>query len=523
MQRRIFSIVLTLALIACAGCVDFGANRTVGINSTGTVVGLAFLDRNANGVFETAIDAVVPGVAIRVIPAGALNPTVRVVTAPNGVFGAPDLPVGDYRLVVDPTTVPDSIRLIEVTTPTVRVAAGDSVGVLVVLSYPIAKVRDARTLPLGKRIFIEGVTLNAWSTYGDSTLHVSDSTGVIRATRVAPSNVTSGQRVRVLGTTDVRDGLPTLTDATVFQLASATPPSPIILSTANAARASNGTLDAALVQISTATILGGIGTPSGDFLVTINDGSGLLEVLIDRSTGITLTQLIPGALLNVTGLLVPSGRVNEWQLKPRSNADMAVSFQTATVAQARQQPVGKLVSVDATALNSWVTFGDSTVHITDGTGFIRTVRTQAVTIFPGDRIRVLGVVAFRDGQPVLTSATVSVLGSGTLPLAEATTTLLASKADNGRLDAAQVKVTNATVADTATVNGDFVMHVNDGSGLLEVLLDRDSGFQLAPFIPGAVLNVTGVLVPLPTGRDWRLKPRFPTQQGTVPPDVVIVR
>jgi hypothetical protein len=145
-------------------------------------------------------------------------------------------------------------------------------------------------------------------------------------------------------------------------------------------------------------------------------------------------------------------------------------------------------------------------------------------MFPGDRVRVLGVVTFRDGQPVLSNATIAVLGPGTLPLAERITTLLASRADNGRLDAAQVKVTEATVADTATAtNGDFVMHVTDGSGLLEVLLDRDAGFQLSPFKPGAVLDVTGVLVPLPQGGNFRLKPRFPSNQGGQLPDVVVVR
>ena len=210
--------------------------------------------------------------------------------------------------------------------------------------------------------------------------------------------------------------------------------------------------------------------------------------------------------------------------KPRSNSDLAVSFQTATIAQARLLPIGRLVQVDATALNSWITFNDSTVHLMDATGFIRGVRIQPVNLIAGDRIRVLGVVAFRDGQIVLSNATATILGNGVLPIAERLTTLLADNADNGRLDAAQVKITNATVTDTLTLtNGDFLVHVDDGTGALEVLIDRDAGFQLSPFKPGAVLDVTGVLVPLPTGRDWRLKPRHSPTQGAFPPDVVVVR
>ena len=186
---------------------------------------------------------------------------------------------------------------------------------LVVLSYPVVKAREARTMALGKRVILEGVTLNAWTTYGDSTLHIADSTGVIRASRVAQSNVSSGQRVRLLGTTALRDGQPTLTDATLFQLGSGTTPDPVALTTAAASRASGGNqLDAALVVVANATILGGQTTPAGDFIVTINDGSGLLEVLIDRSASINAGQIVAGALLNVTGLLAPSTRAGEWQL-----------------------------------------------------------------------------------------------------------------------------------------------------------------------------------------------------------------
>ena len=296
----------------------------------------------------------------------------------------------------------------------------------------------------------------------------------------------------------MRDGLRTLTDGSVFALGSAQLPPPVTLTTNVAANALAGTLDGALVQIVNAVILGGTVNGVGDLALSVNDGSGLLEVVIDRSTNISGTQFIAGALLNATGLLVPSGTAGQWQLKPRSPTDVTVSFPTATIAQARQLPLGRLVSVEAVALNSWVTFADSTVHMSDSTGNMRAIRVQPANLFAGNRVRMLGVIGFRDGQPVITAATATVLGDALIPLAPLLSTAIAATADNGRLDAALVRVANAVIADTATVTtqgqnaGDFVVHVSDGSGSLEVVFDRDSGFQLSAFIPGATLNITGV-------------------------------
>ena len=85
MQRSI-NIALTLALLACAGCVDFNANRVIEVKSTGTVVGLAFLDRNGNGTMDATVDAAVPNVAVRVVPAGAATPAARVISTSNGLL-----------------------------------------------------------------------------------------------------------------------------------------------------------------------------------------------------------------------------------------------------------------------------------------------------------------------------------------------------------------------------------------------------------------------------------------------------
>jgi hypothetical protein len=432
-----------------------------------------------------------------------------------GSLVAEALPVGDYELMVESPTVPDSIRLIRVgsnpaasDTTKAHITANDTTAMVVVLGHPTESVAQARALGPGKRVFIEGVTLNAWSTYGDSTLHVADATGVIRATRVASVAVSSGQRVRVLGTTDVRNGQATLTDAVAFPLGSGQAPTPAVVSTAVAASADNGRLDAALARVNQAGILSVETNPFGDVVLSVTDGSGLLQVMLDRQTGIAAAPYIPGAILSAVGVLVPSEtRGGEWQLKPRSVSDLTVSFTTATVAQARQMQVGRIVSIEGVALNAWAAFADSTVHVADSTGVIRATRVQASNLFAGDRVRMLGTIVFRDGQPTLTGVTPTVLGQGVPPIAERVNSGTAASAGGGRLDAGLVRVVGAVIGDTATAGGDFPLAVDDGSGFLEVLLDRDAGFQLRQYEPGAIIDVTGLLVPEPGGRAWRLKPR----------------
>lgn len=86
------------------------------------------------------------------------------------------------------------------------------------------------------------------------------------------------------------------------------------------------------------------------------------------------------------------------------------------------------------------------------------------------------------------------------------TSQAAATADGGALDAALVRVDNATITDTATVAGDVVLTVDDGSGAMEIVLDRDVGFILALLGPTVVIDATGLLVPTGSG-SWQLKPR----------------
>ena len=69
-----------------------------------------------------------------------------------------------------------------------------------------------------------------------------------------------------------------------------------------------------------------------------------------------------------------------------------------------------------------------------------------------------------------------------------------------------LKMTSSLDTDTTTVGGDYVATVDDGSGAVLVVFDQDAGLTQSVYVPGVVIDATGVLVPDGLGR-WVIKPR----------------
>ncbi len=193
---------------------------------------------------------------------------------------------------------------------------------------------------------------------------------------------------------------------------------------------------------------------------------------------------------------------------PRTRSDISLGFPTVTVSEARALPAGQTVVIVGTALNARSAFNDTTVHISDPTGFIRSTRVRPGTVLAGDLVRFIGTTARRDGQPVLDEAQPFVLDAGTLPAPVLLSTGTAATASNGTLDAAQVQVRQVTIVSMETVGNERKIIVNDGSGPLEVRVRTDTGIELMPLAVNKLFNLTGVLAPDPTtpGR-WRLRLR----------------
>jgi hypothetical protein len=279
------------------------------------------------------------------------------------------------------------------------------------------------------------------------------------------------------------------------------------VTTAEAATARSGALDAALVQVSDARILDSSTTATGEVQLKVDDGSGILTVALARNAGIVSeTPLIRGVQVTVTGILVPAATGSGWVLKPRASADVAAEVRELTVAEARQEPVGAYVSIRGVALMNSAAFADASLHVADATSAIRVVGIRSLFVTAGDSLRLSGLISVSGGQPVLSNPTSTLLGRATPPSPGALTADEAAKASGGRLDAALVQVRGVKVDSIALTTRGTFLYTSDASGTLIVGLDEN--LVTPPAIAkGDTLDVVGVLAPLGSGQPWILRPR----------------
>ncbi|HSJ30823.1 MAG TPA: OB-fold nucleic acid binding domain-containing protein, partial [Longimicrobiales bacterium] len=428
------------------------------------------------------------------------------ITEVDGSFLIDRVAIGQYRLVARRgATLGDTVDVLAISNASISVAAADTVVRLIPLGYPNITAAAARALPAGRRVMVTGIALNTWTAFADSTLHLRDASGSIRAVRTFPSPVQAGDSVRIFGTTGLNNGQAVLADASVRILSAAVGvPAPDSVGTGEAATADAGVRADGQVRIAGALILDTTSV-AGDRVLGVDDGSGRLEVVLDRNVVFDAGPWVPGATFHGTGVLVPNP-AGGWQMKPRLRAEAAVTFPSVTVAAARGTAAGLRVVIEGIALNSWSAFADSTVHIADATGAIRGVKVLG-NVAAGDSIRLNGTVSSRNGQPVLTGATAATLVAGAgLPPIDSVSTSSAASALSGARDAGQVRIGGSITGTQNLPTGDLILTVNDGSGSVEVFFDKDVAFNAGPYQTGALLRASGVLVPTGTGT-WQLKPR----------------
>ncbi len=503
MNRTKFARALGVILIA--SCDNAGQESILDITSTGTVVGGVFFDVDGSGSRDSS-DLNLPGIRVGLVFArGNQEFAASAVTRGDGTFQVNDVPVGSYTFVVDSSTLGDTAQVARIDTSAVDVLPNDTVAVQVIVSFPTFGGTNISQLPTGTRVFIQGVALNQVQAFGDTTLHVADTSGAIRVADVRGDPVATGDSVRVSGTVATRGTEFLLRNGRVTRLGIGNLPAADSISTSVAALADSSRFNSALVRIAGATVTD-TATVDGNFVVGIDDGTGRLTMILDEAISFNRINFRPPAELNVSGLLVQSNDGSR-QLKPRSVSDVDLRVPFVTVDGVRAGTPGDTVLVIGVTANDPTIFGDSTLHLSDATRAIRVTDVSGPAIVTGDSLLIRGVVAARAGQPVLRAVAVTNLASvGFRDPVDASSSQGAS-AGNGAIDAVLVLVENAVVQDTATSGGDFVVTVDDGSGDLKVRLDADVGLSNSDFVPGAQFDLTGLLVPTGSNNEWELKPR----------------
>lgn len=320
-MRAALRVALAAGAALGAACSNAGQDRVLGVQASGVIRGLAYVDRNGDHSFDMG-DTALAGLRVRLIITGTADTVARALSDSLGVFRFSNVPVGTVVVAIDSTSLPgDSLVIAAIDVPVASVTPNDSVLVHVRVGYPELSIAAARTQPVGKRVFVAGITTTNSFTFGDSTLRLADVTAAILLTRVKAA-VLAGDSGRFLATLGTRNGQPTLDSPTLYLVSLASAPVRLV-STAGAATADTAKLDAALISVAKALVKD-TATVAGNRHLTVDDGSGPLVVQLDTVAGFRAGALNPdtvGATLTVTGVLAPMGS-GAWLLLPRSPSDV---------------------------------------------------------------------------------------------------------------------------------------------------------------------------------------------------------
>jgi hypothetical protein len=251
-------------------------------------------------------------------------------TNAEGRFVLPIVPAGAYRVALDPEHAPDSVHVfgLEEAEPFL-VAPQTTQDVVIRVAFPVFTLAEVRALPAGERVVTHGIALNSRSSFGDGVVHLQEGNIYLRATGVDRSGLTPGDSVRFVGITARDEGQPILTQVRPSILVDdAVLVAPVELTTSAAASAAGGTLDAALVRIEDAAVVSAVAL-GPHYLVTANDGSGPVEILLRDFLGFDRGPLVPGTatITRGVGLLVPvqvGPGQTRWRITPRSQGDLDV-------------------------------------------------------------------------------------------------------------------------------------------------------------------------------------------------------
>lgn len=321
-------LVATLALaVALGACEDDGGRNPLVVESTGTVSGVLFEDRDRNGQAGGG-DRGVEGWSVTLRQSGG-GTHGTAVTDTAGRFTFSEVPIGGAVLEVDENLLGDTLELFGVALEPFILGADEvrqlQPGVRL-LTYELAEVR---TLAPGLPLFTSGIALNSLNS-AVRTLHIKTDDGdYLRVGGILSNGLQPGDSVRVRGRTAREAGQPFLQEGAFFLLrATGVIPEPVDVTTFEADGAVSGSLDAALVQIDTAEILTAELLDNDDVRVVVDDGSGPVEILMRAFLGMDEEDFVADTIFftRARGLLVPYEDAGDtrWRLLPRVRSDFRI-------------------------------------------------------------------------------------------------------------------------------------------------------------------------------------------------------
>ncbi|HEX6589608.1 MAG TPA: hypothetical protein VF039_11330 [Longimicrobiales bacterium] len=492
----------------------------------GTISGRFFRDENDNDTYEADEDTTLAGFqAILFAGTDTVGSPVESITVEDdGAFVFDGLAQGDYTILVRPivgATVVD-------TTVSVVVAAGETSNVLIEFEGgdAIATIAQARALPLGSTVTVEGVITAGTGVFSGTTAYFQDETaGIVLFTGSSPFSsldLAVGDSIRVTGVTSAFNQELQIGGGAALEVEVLGRVAPRAPETVTVQDILDNEFQGELVTVNALTIDSVPATATGgNYNIKVHDATGTMIVFIDTDTGIHSSIFSVGQVWNITGLGTSFNALRE--VKPRSPLDIVLTSApggTISIATARALPNAQVVTVTGVVTAGPApdtVFQSNSFYVQDNTGGVLvfcggTGGTSCTSIGAGDSVTVTGTTATFSGEEQITGSATQTLtitehAAGTLPTP---IDIDASDVNAGRFQGRLATTDSVQVVSVSGTGGNVTLQVSDANGTFQVFLDTDTGLTGSMFTVGSSYSLTGILAAFtPSGQptQYQLKPR----------------
>ena len=399
----------------------------------------------------------------------------------------------------------------------------------------IATIAQARALPLGSTVTVEGVVTAGTGVYSSTTAYFQDGTaGIVLFLGSSPFSTLDlqiGDSIRVTGVTSAFSQEMQLGGGAALEVEILGDVAPRASRTVTVSDILANLYQGELVTVNALTIDSLPGTPTGtNWNLRAHDATGSFIVFFDTDAGIHSSTFAVGQVWNITGEATSFNALRE--IKPRSAADIVLTSNpggTMSIATARALPNGQVATVTGVVTagpQPDTVFSGSSFYLQDNTGGILifcggTGGTPCTTIGAGDSVTVTGTTAVFSGEEQLTGS-----ASQTLTLTEhaagtiATPVAIdAADVNSGRFQGRLARADSVTVISKTGEGGNVTLVVEDPFGQFQVFIDTDTGLTGANFTIGSRYRLVGILASfVPAGQpiQYQLKPRSAADVTALP-------
>jgi hypothetical protein len=403
-------------------------------------------------------------------------------------------------------------------------------------------IAEARGLPDGSSVTVAGTTLSD-SAFTEGGGYLADATGGI-AVLLAEGSFARGLQITVTGILDDRFSQRTIrTDADgVTVIGPAAEPSAQAVSTGSLGES----LEGELVEVAGSIVTAPTQLTSG-ITVELDDGSGIVRVLVGATTGIDTAGWARGATLRLRGIVgqrdSSGSGTTGYRVQPRDSSDV-ISFQPpstptpapsgsggpsptpsddpglVSIAAARSAPFNARVAVRGivTLPSGMAEEGSAAIQDSSGAILLR-LGDEAGSLALGELIEISGTRSTKAGmETIRVVEPPRRLGQQGQPDARRGETGSLGEADEARLVVVRGAV---TLSPRRTSAQNVYFDIDDGSGPIRVFVSPRSGARSDAVVLGSWVEVRGVLGQETTGslpeRGYRIWPRIASDLEIVAP------